>query len=211
MLKRTKGHLLLTLLVITGLAGTLNNSTLSQKERKYLVTSLKDSRTEILEDMKDLSEAQVNFRPAAGQPNIKECFYRLNLIETNLWSILETTMKTAPIPERRGEIRLRDEDLAKAAMARDNRDFLPATFTPGRPDWKSMDEAIDAFKTMRSHHFKYVKTTTEDLRNHLLELPAGWIDCYQFLVFISSYSDRCLQQVREIKAHAGYPARQAKN
>ena len=41
MLKRTMGRSLLTLLVITGLAGTINDSSLSQKERKFGVNMFK--------------------------------------------------------------------------------------------------------------------------------------------------------------------------
>jgi hypothetical protein len=48
MLKRTKGRLLLVLLVCTGLAGTLNNSSLSQKERKQAISLIKSSRNEVL-------------------------------------------------------------------------------------------------------------------------------------------------------------------
>ena len=49
MLKRTKGRILLTMLVVTGLAGTVNNSTLSNKERKFVIIQLKDTKTEASE------------------------------------------------------------------------------------------------------------------------------------------------------------------
>jgi len=42
MLKRTKGLLLIALLVITGLAGTLKDSTISQKERKSAINLAKE-------------------------------------------------------------------------------------------------------------------------------------------------------------------------
>jgi hypothetical protein len=44
MLKRTKGCILLTTLVITGLAGTVKNSALTSQERKFAVSQLKESR-----------------------------------------------------------------------------------------------------------------------------------------------------------------------
>ena len=43
MLKRTTGRFLITLLVITGLAGTVNDNTLSKTERKYAMSLMKDT------------------------------------------------------------------------------------------------------------------------------------------------------------------------
>ena len=41
MIKMTKGRVLITLLVVTGLAGTMNDNAITQKERKFAVTELK--------------------------------------------------------------------------------------------------------------------------------------------------------------------------
>ena len=59
MFKRTKGYLLLTLLVLTGLAGNTHSNSLSGKERKVLVNHLKDSKTAFLKSVKNLSEDQL--------------------------------------------------------------------------------------------------------------------------------------------------------
>ena len=74
MLKRTKGRLLLTLLVITGLAGTLKDTSLSHKERKSAMTLMKDSKTAALKSIKGLSEAQLNFKSSTDHCSIKEWF-----------------------------------------------------------------------------------------------------------------------------------------
>jgi len=52
MLKRTKGLLLLTLLVITGLAGTLKDSIISQKERKSAISLMKDTKADVIKSVK---------------------------------------------------------------------------------------------------------------------------------------------------------------
>lgn len=44
MLQRTNGRLLITLLVVTGLAGTLNNNSVSQQERKVVLEQLKTGK-----------------------------------------------------------------------------------------------------------------------------------------------------------------------
>ena len=54
MLKRTKGRILLTTLVITGLAGTVKNTTLSNQERKFAVSQLKETKTDLLRSIRGL-------------------------------------------------------------------------------------------------------------------------------------------------------------
>jgi hypothetical protein len=64
MLKRTKGRLLLTLLVITGLAGTLKDASISKKERKSAVSLMKDTKSDVINSVKGLSDAKLNFKAA---------------------------------------------------------------------------------------------------------------------------------------------------
>src|SRR5690606_3070146 len=73
MLKRTYGRLLLTLLVATGLAGKVNDTSLSKSERKFLVTQYKETRAALFSKTKDLSTAQLKFRPAPDKWTIEEC------------------------------------------------------------------------------------------------------------------------------------------
>jgi len=203
MLKRTKGRLLLTLLVITGFAGTLNDTTLTTQERKFAVGQLKDTKTDLLKSIRGLSEKQLNFKPSGSRWNIKECFYHLALAEAGFWRMLETSMNEPATPEKRSEIKISDEDLLKGITDPTAKD--PEPFHPAKAGWKSMDEAVTAFKSSRSQHLKYAKTTTEDLRNHLIQLPFGWVDCYQFIIFISGHSGRHTRQINEIIAEPGFP------
>ena len=52
---------------------------------------------------------------------------------------------------------------------------------------------------------EYAKSTQEDLRSHAL--IDGNMDVYQWFLMISTHSQRHILQIREIKAHASYPAR----
>jgi len=84
MLKRTYGRLLLTLLVISGLAGTLRNTSLSKKERKYATTLMKDTKSDLTQSLKGLTEAQPNFKPNAKTWSVKECMYQISITKKNL-------------------------------------------------------------------------------------------------------------------------------
>ena len=51
-----------------------------------------------------------------------------------------------------------------------------------------------------------MKTTTEDMRNHVAQMPMGSLIAYQLYIFIAAHSDRHTQQMNEVKTSAGFPA-----
>jgi hypothetical protein len=205
MLKRTKGRLLLTLLVITGLAGTIKTTSLSKKERKTAVTILKDTRTDLLKNIKGLSEAQLNFKPAADRWSVKECVYHIAISEKNLWELLEATMKAPANPEKRTEIKITDEQLIKMMEDRSFKVKTTEALEPKNSPYKSLNDALESFKSLRADHIKHMKSTTEDLREHVLQMPFGWLDCYQLCLMIGSHSNRHTQQLNEVKADPNFP------
>ena len=207
MLKRTKGRLLLSLLVITGLAGKINDSSLTKLERKQVVAEYKDSRSDLMSAIKGLSNEQLNFKAAPEKWSIKECVYHITLAEEGLWSLLEQNMKTAAAPEKRSEIKVTDADILANIVNRTQKFQAPENFQPASAPWKSLDAALDHFKSIRAKHLKYARTTTEDLRNHVIDLPFGKVDAYQFLLFIAGHSRRHTQQILEIKQAQGFPSK----
>jgi hypothetical protein len=53
----------------------------------------------------------------------------------------------------------------------------------------------------------YASSTTDDLRSR--KVLDGNMDVYQWFLMISTHSQRHILQIREIKAHAGFPASKA--
>lgn len=205
MLKRTKGRLLLTLLVITGLAGTLKDTSISEKERKTATSLLKDTRADVLKSLKGLSDAQLNFKADPDRWSVKECMYHIAITEKSLWDMLEGSMKTAANPEKRSEIKVTDDQLIKMMEDRSTKVKTAAPLEPQNTPYKSLNEAVESFKSSRTDHIKYMKSTTEDLRNHVVQLPFGSIDCYQLCLMVASHSNRHTQQINEVKADPNFP------
>jgi hypothetical protein len=114
-------------------------------------------------------------------------------------------MKAPANPEKRAEIKMSDEQVIKTLQDRSFKAKTPEQFEPKNTPYKSLDEALNDFKTTRADHIKYVKTTTEDLRNHVAQTPLGWVDAYQLCLFLSGHTNRHTQQMDEIKADAGFP------
>lgn len=206
MLKRTTGRVLLTLLVITGLAGTYKNNSLSKEERKYALSLMKDSYKDVMKSVKGLSDAQLNFRAAPDKWSVKECMYHIAATEKGLWSMLENAMKSAENPEKRSEIKVTDEAFVNRVRDRSQKAQAAEPFQPKNIAYTSMEEALADFRANRMAHIRYMKTSTEDLRNHVVQMPFGWIDCYQLYLMIGAHSNRHMQQINEVKSSAGFPA-----
>jgi hypothetical protein len=205
MLKRTMGRFLLTVLVITGLAGTINNTSLSKQERKTAISLMKDTRTEVLKSVKGLTNEQLNFKAGPDRWSIKECMYHIAITEEKLWGMMETNMKSPGNPEKRADIKISDDGLIKMIEDRSTKVKTMEPFEPKNSPYKTMDEAVMAYKNMRAEHIKYMKMTTEDLRNHVTVMPFGSIDCYQFCLFIAAHNNRHRQQIDEVKADPKFP------
>lgn len=200
------GRLLLTLLVITGLAGTVVDNTPSKSERKFAVGLMKDTYKEVLKTVEKLSAAQLEFKPGPESWSVKECMYHIAVSEKNLWNFLEGTMKAAANPEKRTEIKVTDEQFVQMMGNRSNKVKTMESFEPKNTGYHSLSEALADFKEQRAKNIKYMKNSNEDLRNHVVQLPFGWIDCYQLYLMIGAHSERHTQQMKEVMAHPGFPS-----
>ena len=207
-MRRSKyGYLLLALLVITGFAGTITSTSITSKERKFAANHLKDTKTDLLKTVKGLSQAQLDFKASPDRWSIKECTYHIAIAEKNIWQMLEAALKEPVNPEKRSEIKLTDEEVIAMLEDRSKKIKTTESFEPKNTPYKTLDEALESFKSSRADHIKYIKNTTEDLRNHVAQMPFGWIDCYQLCLLMSAHSNRHTQQIEEVKADPGFPSR----
>lgn len=207
MLKRTKGRLLITLLVVTGLAGTMNDSSVSMEERKYALSFLKDTRNDLIAEVKGLSERQLNFKSPSGQLTIKDCLLQMVWNEKQLWETISAVRVQPANPEKRSEIKLTDKQLMGIIEKGSISISGANTFKQANAPWKNVDATLLSFKHMRNEHIKYMKTSTEDLRNHVVLTPAGWFDCYQYILIMAAETNRYARQIEEIKQHPKFPAK----
>lgn len=205
MLKRTKGRLLITLLVVTGLAGTMNNSSVSMEERKYAVSFLKDSRNELLAEVKGLSGRQLGYKSPSNQLSIKNCLLQMVWNEKKLWLTITSVGRHPANPEKRSEIKFTDKQLIDMIEKGTITASGSNTFKQANTPWKDIDATLTSFKNMRNEHIKYMKTSTEDLRNHVVLTPAGWFDCYQYILIMAAETNRYARLIDEIKRHPHFP------
>jgi hypothetical protein len=187
------------------LSFSLADTTINKEERKVANDFLKETKNGVYEAVKGLSDAQLKFSPGPDRWSIEDCLKHIAITEQMLWGMVEGGLKAPATPEKRADVKMKDEDVIKNI---ENRTTKVKTFTPMEPvntPYKSATEALEAFSKSRDKLIEYVNTTQDDLRNHMNQLPVGMFDSYQMILFIGAHSNRHMQQINEVKADPKYP------
>jgi hypothetical protein len=178
---------------------------LTDKERKDAIQLLKGSEKDLLQEIKGLSEAQLKYKPAPDRWSVEECVIHIATTEQMLWQATEAGIKQAANPEKRADIKMTDEQVVKGIADRSTKRQTSDNLKPENSTFKSATEALESLKASRTKLTDYVKSTSDELRNHVLAMPFGSLDTYQMLLFIAAHGNRHLLQIKEVKADAGFP------
>ena len=205
MRKRKTGYILLALLVITGFAGTYHSS-LSKKERKTAISYLKETRNLFLNSVKDLTNAQLDYKPAPETWTIRQCMEHIALAEKNISEMALNNLLQPADPAKRRETKIKDEEIIKLITTATQKESGSEFLQPVSASFKQTGNEIDDFKVLREKNIKFLKTTTADLRNHFLQYPSlGLVDNYQFLLMMAAHTRRYTIQIEEIKSSPDFP------
>lgn len=202
-MKRIQQFLILSLFL--GLSTHLFAQTeLNKADRKKASAHLKTTQKVLMKSIKGLSDAQLNFKAEAGSWSIADCVEHIAISEKSIFSLTEMAMKGEANPALRKELKFTDEQLLGFITSRDQK---TKTRPEGEPkgNFGTFAGSTAEFKTLRKQHIKYVKTTSDDLRNHFFEFPFGKIDAYQVILFMSGHTARHTAQIQEIMANSAFP------
>lgn len=202
---KPKTSVLLALLVITGLAGRPSFDTISGAERRFLTQHLKESKAELVKSIRGLSEEQLNYKSGPDEWSIKECVQHLAVSENELWEKAETALNQPENGEKRREIRITDEELLKAFSDGSLKLEASKVLQPEKSSFKATEDALQEFKKSRNKLIKFAKSTTDNLRNHVIPTQAGASDVYQLVLMISAHTQQHINQIEEIKQDKGFP------
>ncbi|MDQ3846802.1 MAG: DinB family protein [Bacteroidota bacterium] len=205
MFKKNKGYILLALLVITGLASQVTNDTLNNKERKFLVRYLKETKAAFFASTEDLSEKQLNFKPASDKWSIKEYIQHQALTERKVWVIVDSILKQRQSTEPQAFLKVEDERLIYAKEDWIHQLSGTEAKLPPNTKWKTTDEAKEAFKKDRTNVITYVKTTTDNVRTHVAKFPYGHLDAYQLMLIMAIHTQQHIRQIEAIKNNPAFP------
>lgn len=192
-------------IALATLAFTIPVNPLSKKERKEAIQLLKSTEKDLLQEVKGLSEAQLKYKPAPDRWSVEECVKHIAVTEQMLWQMTDGGIKQPANPEKRSEIKVTDAQVVQMIEDRTTKRQTFDNLKPENTTYKNMDEALQALKGSRNSLISYLKSTNDDLRNHVLSLPMGQFDSYQMILFMGAHSNRHTQQIREVKADPGFP------
>src|SRR6266480_4393254 len=172
----------------------VTTQTLTQEERDRAVAELQGSKKAFLDATKGLSPAQWNFKAAPDRWSVAECS--------------EKIMKAPANPEKREAANGKDDLILKILQDRSHKATAPEPLDPAKQAAMTLQESIKLFEDKRAGTIEYVKTTQEDLRDHLFDHPVpaiGTLDGYQWILLISGHTRRHTAQILEVKADANFP------
>jgi len=194
------------LVVVTSLAQTASSPILTQQERDAALKSLQSTHDAFLKSISGLSEKQWKFKPAPDRWSVAEVSEHIAVSESTIFGLVETKfMAGPPTPEKRAEIKATDEMILERVPDRSHKAQAPEFLKP-TARFANEEDTIKAFEDARAKTMDYVKTTQDDLRDHIGPHPLlGPIDAYQWILLISAHSERHTKQIEEVKADPNFP------
>jgi len=183
----------------------IKDNSITDAERKTAIDLLQQTEQGVINAVAGLSDTQLNFKPAPDRWSVLECVKHIAITEQALWQMTNGTIQQAANPEKRSDIKVTDEQVVQMVESREKKVKTSPQMEPQNTPFKSLDDALSSFKTDRAKLIEYVKTTNDDLRNHVVTLPPGSFDCYQMILFIGAHSNRHTQQIEEVKADPNFP------
>lgn len=177
--------------------------TLSQADLDRGLQYLEDTRKNLVDATRGLSDAQWNFKPSPFQWSIAQTVEHIAVGEDLLRQIAEDQVKKAPAaPDR--DLKKTDDMVVKVIPDRSRKFQAPEQLRP-RNQFGSPDGSIKHFLDSRAKTVALLKNTP-DLRAHASDSGLfGKIDAYQRVLFIAAHSERHTKQILEVKSNANFP------
>jgi hypothetical protein len=168
-------------------------------ERQRLIAHLAMTEQWLLDEVSRLSPAQLDYKPAPNAWSVREVVDHLVVVGTVYWDDLQIALKS-PAAARRNLST--DADILWYGIDRTNRETaIPPELPKGRA--RDIQAALKAFRSDHARLTNFIRTTDEDLRGRIVERQQ--CDAYQWALLISTHEQRHILQIREIKAHPGFP------
>lgn len=184
--------------------------TLTDAERDYATKFLQETKDDILKKVKGLSPEQLNFKADPNSWSVAECVEHIAISENNIFGFAQTALQQSADPSLRKDVKMKDEEIIAMISDRTHKVKTQEAFEPSNK-FGSFEATLNEFKSKRDANIKYVKTTSDDLRNHYNDFPFGKIDTYQTILFMAAHSRRHTEQIKEVMSNPAFPKGKSKS
>ena len=195
-------NIVLSILGLALMSQVITETQLTKKERAFAVHHLSDSRNFLLKELNGLTEGQLNYKSSSSSWSIAECLDHLTRFENAIFDVLKESLALPANPDMRQNIRITDEQILEITADRSQKQTTLDEFVPNG-QYGNYKATLTEFKTKRDKHIEYIKTTTDDLRNHFSN--GGATDAYQLFLYMSGHTRRHALQIKEIKSLKDFP------
>jgi hypothetical protein len=190
-----------TIVLVAVLAAPAAAGPMTSAERQRLLAHFEMTENWLSSEVGGLSEQQLKFRMTPESWSIMDVVEHLAIAEAQYWDHLQKSVKQ-PASDKKPEAT--DAGILWYGIDRTNRNKTGEARVP-KGKWSSIQGSLGEFRKQRATMVQYAKDTEDDLRSRML--IDGNMDVYQWFLMISSHSQRHVLQIREIKAHAGFPGK----
>jgi len=196
-----RGWTILTLTVCL-LAAPLLAAPLSNDDREHLLVHFEMTTQMVAELVQGLSPAQLEYKASPDRWSIREVVSHLAVAEPDYWRDLQKALRAAPNMNTKKSAAT-DADILWYGI-----DRVVHTKTGGGHEkvetYKDLGTALGKFQALRATMIEYIKTTSDNMRAHSFG-DRQVIDCWQWMLEISTHAERHIQQIREIKNDPNFP------
>jgi hypothetical protein len=168
-------------------------------DRQRLVAHLEMTARWLIDEVSNLSQAQLDFRRAPGTWSILEVVEHLVVVGPIYWNDLQ---KAVPAPPSARTLSTRDATILWYGIDRTDRETALASESP-RKQLRDLRAGLAAYREHHARLLRYARTTKDDLRRRIVERQG--CDAYQWALLISTHEQRHILQIREIKADPKFP------
>jgi hypothetical protein len=197
-----KKLLLLPVLLLTTTL-RLSAAPMTNGDREHLLVHFEMTTQMVAELVRGLSPAQLEYKASPDRWSIRECVSHLAVAEPDYWRDIQKALKAAPDMNTKKSVAT-DADILWYGI-----DRVVHTKTGGGHEkvetYKNLSEALGKYQALRATMIDYIKTTNDDLRAHSFGEYGEIIDCWQWMLEISTHAERHIQQIREIKNDPNFP------
>lgn len=191
--------------VVLAFSVQLSAAPMTNDDREHLLVHFEMTGQMLAEQVRGLSQAQLEFKASPDRWSIREVVSHLAVAEPDYWRDLMKAVKVPPDMQGKKSAAT-DADIMWYGI-----DRVVHTKTGGGHEkvdtYKDLSVALGKFQALRATMLEYIKTTQDDMRAHSFRFGGEGepIDCWQWMLEISTHAERHLQQIREIKADPNFP------
>jgi len=171
-------------------------------DRQRLVAHLEMTEAWLVDEVDGLSDAQLKYRMAPGTWSVMDAVEHLAIAEPQYWKNLQDSLARPVQPGFKSKGT--DAGILWYGIDRTQRATTGDARVP-HGTFPSVKESLASFRQLRATMLEAARTSPDDFRGRPLLQSEGTQDVYQWFLMISAHAQRHILQIREVKAHAGFP------